>query len=132
MQRPGPGIARFGPRSEPNATAGSARMASADFAFLALLLRVDDTELLTVSQVAEALSASSQTIRNWIRAEQLRGVRIGNRFLIPRAEVERLRGDVAVWHGESPWAFDPDEPDVQLPRVGDRVTDDSAQSPLGG
>jgi hypothetical protein len=34
--------------------------------FWPLLLTVDDTELLTVSQVAEALSASSQTIRNWI------------------------------------------------------------------
>lgn len=66
------------PRSGPVATGGSARMASADFAFLALALPVDDTELLTVSQVAEALSASSQTIRNWIRADQLRGVRIGN------------------------------------------------------
>jgi excisionase family DNA binding protein len=78
--------------------------------FLPLLLPVDDTELLTVSKVAEALSASSQTIRNWIRAEHLRGVRIGNRFLIRRAEVERLRGGVAVSRGESPWAFDPDEP----------------------
>ena len=86
-------------------------MASADFAFLALAsVPVNDTELLTVSQVAEAVGASSQTIRNWIRAEQLLGVRIGNRFLIPRAEVERLRGDVAVSRGESPWAFNPDEP----------------------
>jgi len=100
--------------------------------FWPLLLTVDDTELLTVSQVAEALSASNQTIRNWIRAEQLRGVRIGNRFLIPRAEVERLRGDVAVSRGESPWAFDPDEPGAPLPRVGERVTDDSAESLLGG
>jgi excisionase family DNA binding protein len=53
-----------------------------------------DTELLTVSQAAEALSASSQTIRNWIRGDRLQGVRIGNRFLIPRAEVERVRGDL--------------------------------------
>lgn len=74
-------------------------------------------ELLTVSQVAEALSASSQTIRNWIRAEQLRGVRIGNRFLIPRDEVERLRGDVSVTRGESPWDTESDSPAPPLPRA---------------
>ena len=93
---------------------------------------MDDVELLTVSRVAEALSASSQTIRNWIRAEKLRGIRTGNRFLIPRAEVERLRGDVAVSRGERLWAFDPDEPGAPLPRVGERATDDSAESLLGG
>src|SRR5205807_3556156 len=110
MRARGLGMAPLRPSIRADSTAGSARMASADFAFFALAVPVDDTELLTVSQVAEALSASSQTIRNWIRAEQLRGVRIGNRFLIPRAEVERLRGDVAVSRGESLWAFDPDEP----------------------
>jgi excisionase family DNA binding protein len=67
-----------------------------------------DTELLTVSQAAEALSASSQTIRNWIRGDRVQGVRIGNRFLIPRAEVERLRGDLSAGSGDSPWDFDGD------------------------
>jgi excisionase family DNA binding protein len=94
-----------------------------DFAFLALALPVDDTELLTVSQVAEALSASSQTIRNWIRAEQLRGVRIGSRFLIPRAEVDRLRGDVSVTRGESPWDSALDTPIPPLPRATEREFD---------
>jgi excisionase family DNA binding protein len=55
---------------------------------------VDDRELLTVSQAAEEVNATSQTIRNWIRADRLRAVRIGNRFLIPRREIERLRGDL--------------------------------------
>jgi excisionase family DNA binding protein len=45
---------------------------------------MNDQELLTASQAAEALSASSQTIRNWIRSNRLQAVRIGNRFLIPR------------------------------------------------
>jgi excisionase family DNA binding protein len=94
---------------------------------------MDDTELLTVSQVAEVLSASSQTIRNWIRADQLRGVRIGNRFLIPRGEMYRLRGDVSGARGESPWDFDLDESGARLPRAGERVTaNDSAESLLGG
>jgi excisionase family DNA binding protein len=52
-----------------------------------------DTELLTVSQAAEALSASTQTIRNWIRSGRLRGVRVGTRFLVPHVEVERMLGD---------------------------------------
>lgn len=94
---------------------------------------MDDPELLTVSQAAEALSATSQTIRNWIRAGQLAGVRIGNRFLIARAEVERMRGDAPVRGGESPWEFDPDKPPAPLPRVSARrVDDDAAESSLGG
>jgi excisionase family DNA binding protein len=81
---------------------------------------MNDEELLTASQAAEALSASSQTIRNWIRAGQLRAVRIGNRFLIPHSEVERMRGSTsAPSRGESTWAFDPDEPAEPLPRAGD-------------
>ena len=92
-----------------------------------------NTELLTVSQAGEALSASSQTIRNWIRGDRLQGVRIGNRFLIPRAEVERLRGDLSAASGESPWDFDEDEPGEPLPRAGERRPQvDSAERLLGG
>jgi excisionase family DNA binding protein len=92
-----------------------------------------DAELLTVSQAADALSASSQTIRNWIRGDRLQGVRIGNRFLIPRAEVDRLRGDLSAMSGESPWDFSDDEPAEPLPRAGVRRSeDDSAESLLGG
>jgi excisionase family DNA binding protein len=76
-----------------------------------------DTELLTVSQAAEALSASSQTIRNWIRGDRLQGVRI------PRSEVERLRGDRSAVTGESPWDIDRNEPGKPLPRAGDRRAD---------
>lgn len=91
-----------------------------------------DQELLTVSQAADTLSASSQTIRNWIRAEQLRAIRIGNRFLIPRSEVDRMRGDSSPSHGESPWEFDPDEPGVPLPRAEEVDFGGSAEPLLGG
>jgi len=77
---------------------------------------MDHSELLTVSQVADALGASTQTIRNWIRAEQLTGVRIGNRFLVPRAEVDRLRSDLSGSKLESPWDFDLDAPVEPLRR----------------
>lgn len=76
-----------------------------------------DAELLTVSQAADALNASTQTIRNWIRGDRLKGVRIRNRFLVPRTEVERLRGDVGSPAGESPWAFDANDAGVALPRA---------------
>jgi excisionase family DNA binding protein len=94
---------------------------------------MDNPELLTVTQAADALSASSQTIRNWIRCDRLRAVRIGNRFLIPRAEVERLRGDLSAPRGESPWEFTPDEPAEPLPRAVERRSDtDPAAGMLGG
>jgi excisionase family DNA binding protein len=80
---------------------------------------MDDPELLTVSQAAEAFNATSQTVRNWIRADRLRAVRIGNRFLIPREEIERLRGDLtgelAPHGGESPWDYT-DQPSEPLRR----------------
>lgn len=62
------------------------------------MLTAMDEELLTASQAGEDLSASSQTIRNWIRSDRLHAVRIGNRFLIPRSEVERMLGDVLSAH----------------------------------
>ena len=77
---------------------------------------MDDPELLTVSQAAEAFSATAQTVRNWIRSDRLRAVRIGNRFLIPREEIQRLRGDLSSQAGESPWDYSPDEPTQPLPR----------------
>src|SRR5207245_412544 len=57
------------------------------FAFLAIIKSapMNDPELLTVSQAAEAFSATAQTVRNWIRGDRLHAVRIGTRFLIPRA-----------------------------------------------
>ncbi len=76
-----------------------------------------DGGLLTVSEAAEALNASTQTIRNWIRAERLQGVRIGNRFFIAPEEVERLRGDVPASRGEGPWDFETDVPMTPLPRT---------------
>jgi excisionase family DNA binding protein len=91
-----------------------------------------DAEFLTVSQAAEALSASPQTIRNWIRGDRLKGVRIGNRFLVPRTEVERLRGDVGALVGESPWGFETDDTGVALPRAaGAAKSADPADGLLG-
>jgi excisionase family DNA binding protein len=105
------------------------------FAFLAIIksAQMDDPELLTVSQAAEAFSATAQTVRNWIRGDRLHAVRIGNRFLIPREEVQRLRGDLSSRAGESPWDYDPDEPTQPLPRKtgSDSAPADPADGLLG-
>jgi excisionase family DNA binding protein len=84
------------------------------------MLGAMDEELLTASQAGEALSASSQTIRNWIRSDRVHAVRIGNRFLIPRSEVERMLGNVLSARGESPWDFADDAPAASLPRAVER------------
>jgi excisionase family DNA binding protein len=88
------------------------------------------TELITVSQAAEALSASTQTIRNWIRSGRLRGVRVGNRFLVPDEEIERMLGDFPAATGEGPWEFE-NQPGPPLPRAG-RTGTGSPEPLLGG
>jgi excisionase family DNA binding protein len=77
---------------------------------------MDETELLTVSQAAEAFSATSQTIRNWIRSDRVKAVRIGNRFLIPRSEIGRLRGEISAARGEGTWEHEPGHPPDPLVR----------------
>jgi len=89
---------------------------------------MDESELLTVSQAAEALNATSQTIRNWIRSGRLDAKRIGNRFLIPREQVVELRGDASLPSGESPWAIDDTPPEPlrrKAPASGNLTTDPS-------
>ena len=48
---------------------------------------------LTIGEAASALGVSPDTLRRWDRAGRLKTVRDArNRRLVPRAEVERLRG----------------------------------------
>jgi excisionase family DNA binding protein len=89
----------------------------------------DDAELLTVSQAAKTLNATSQTIRNWIRADRLRATRIGNRFLIPRAEVERFSGEYAAPTGDSAWDITTDTPPQPLRR---RAAHSASADPADG
>lgn len=74
-----------------------------------------DDDRLTVSQVAQALGTTSQTIRNWITAGRLNATRIGNRYRIPQSEVERL-GGLAARSGEGPWEHAADQPFQPLTR----------------
>ncbi len=92
-----------------------------------------ETELLTVSQAADAFSATSQTIRNWIRGDRIKSVRIGNRFLIPRSEVERLRGEISAARGEGTWEHEAGRPpDPLVRRSPERQPDGGATDGLLG
>lgn len=63
-------------------------------------------DLLSVAESTEALSATGQSVRNWIRSGRLAAVRIGARFWIPCVEVERRRGVLpGPAAGESPWTY---------------------------
>jgi excisionase family DNA binding protein len=54
------------------------------------VLPTPNDHLLTVSQVAEQLQVTAQTIRNWIDHGTLPAVRIGRAFRVRRSDVEEL------------------------------------------
>jgi excisionase family DNA binding protein len=53
---------------------------------------VSTDDLLTVEDVAHRLRVSDETVRQWLRTEQLSGYNFGGRtgWRIPASEVERL------------------------------------------
>jgi excisionase family DNA binding protein len=54
---------------------------------------MEGDRLLTVGEVAERLRTTPETVRRWMRAGRLNGVRLGGTKLgwrIPASEVERL------------------------------------------
>jgi len=53
-------------------------------------LPAPNDQLLTVSQVAEQLQVTAQTIRNWIDSGVLPAARIGRGFRIQRGDVDEL------------------------------------------
>jgi excisionase family DNA binding protein len=48
----------------------------------------DNTEFLTVAEVAELLKLNQQTVRNWIDAGTLPALKVGRRVRIRRADLE--------------------------------------------
>lgn len=50
----------------------------------------DQSEFLTVSQIAKRLSMSPQTVRTWIEEGMLRGIRVRKVWRVPRADFEQL------------------------------------------
>jgi acetyl-CoA synthetase len=47
--------------------------------------------LMTVSEVATALRVSPATVRRWLTADDLHGVKVGKAWRIPETEVDRIR-----------------------------------------
>jgi excisionase family DNA binding protein len=56
---------------------------------------VQENDLLTVADVAARLKVSQETVRQWLRTEQLRGYNLGGQagWRIRGSEVERLLAD---------------------------------------
>lgn len=54
-----------------------------------------DTDFLTVRQAAETEGVSAMTIRNRIARGNIQALRISGRYLIPRGEWSRYRGEEA-------------------------------------
>jgi excisionase family DNA binding protein len=51
---------------------------------------LDESEFLTVAEVAQTLKLNQQTVRNWIDQGSLPALRIGRRVRIRRSDFERL------------------------------------------
>ena len=88
---------------------------------------MDDSEFLTVAEVAETLKLNQQTVRNWIDQGSLPALRIGRRVRIRRSDFDRLieagatrsgaapdqQGQSAddFWGGDAVGAADPESPE---------------------
>jgi excisionase family DNA binding protein len=87
---------------------------------------LDESEFLTVAEVAQTLKLNQQTVRNWIDQGSLPALRIGRRVRIRRVDFERLIEAGATqpastgaqpapsaedfWGGEPVGAADSDQP----------------------
>jgi excisionase family DNA binding protein len=63
------------------------------------VLPAPNNQLLTVSQVAEQLQVTPQTIRNWIDGGALPAARIGRGFRIRRDDVDELLASASAESG---------------------------------
>jgi excisionase family DNA binding protein len=62
---------------------------------------LDESEFLTVAEVAQTLKLNQQTVRNWIDQGSLPALRIGRRVRIRRSDFERLIEAGATQPGSS-------------------------------
>lgn len=53
-------------------------------------------QLLTTAQVAQRLSLAEATIRAWLRAGKLLGVKVGKSWRVPKSELQRIIGSGSV------------------------------------
>ena len=56
----------------------------------------------TVTEAAELVGVSGQTIKNWISRDMLKGYRLGGRIVIPRSELDDYRPIAEAFQGLDP------------------------------
>ena len=65
---------------------------------------MNEQDVLSTTEVAQALRATNQTIRNWIENDRIRAIRVGRRYLIARSELARLQIELDITlAGETVW-----------------------------
>lgn len=72
----------------------------------------------TVTEAADLIGVSGQTVKNWISRGMLKGYRLGGRIVIPRAELDDYRPIAEALKGIDP--VPSDEEIVELIRSGRR------------
>ena len=72
----------------------------------------------TVSEAADLIGVSGQTIKNWISRSMLKGYRLGGRIVIPRTELDDYRPIAEAFKDTYPTP--PDEEIVEEIRAGRR------------
>lgn len=50
-----------------------------------------DEMFYTTEEVAKMLRVSMQTVQNWLRSGEIRGIKIGKQWRIPKEEIENLK-----------------------------------------
>lgn len=53
----------------------------------------------SIPDAARVLSIGQSLLKEQVRTGKIRGVRIGRRLIIPRAELERFLGEINTWKG---------------------------------
>ena len=72
----------------------------------------------TVTEAADLIGVSGQTVKNWIARGMLKGYRLGGRIVIPRSELDDYRPIAEALKGIDP--VPSDEEIVELVRSGRR------------
>ena len=57
---------------------------------------IDVADLYTIDQAYPLLGVSRMTLFRWLKAHKIYAFRLGNRVLIPKLEIERLRQKVCL------------------------------------
>ena len=78
----------------------------------------DPDRYLSLTEVAEQLGFSDQTIRNWIRDQKLPAVKIQRNYRVKQSDVDRIvaaHGTTAPVSGEESFWDDPEAQGFQAP-----------------